>query len=453
MTMSDSKNNIFVPEYVPLENKGEEAIICGMADVIYPDSASTFVILDTKLNKIINEDHFVRYPNKWFYPSWRRQEFTISVQPAAVWSSICSLIRNVLNRIIPMWVLWEPFPNRYNRFILKSTWFKNKVRRKALEEVLKCGYLIAGHDGAFDEYDCHVINLMHEFGMRYGIFGSSMKTKTKSKYIISVFEKTLQNADFIYCRDRIAFDWAKNKFKHLNIQLAPDPAFGMRPASQNDVDEMIEREGLIRLFTKPVIMVTCAEPAPIERHSFKNIPLRKKKNVHRDFLASIFDYIVNKHDAHILFIPHAIGPTPGLDDRKIANDVIRRMQRFDMATNLVGDFSGRILKGLVSRADLLIGERIHSIIGAFGVNTPFISMGVEQDNRVMGIIGEMCECHDLIYLLNDANQASFETFFDNVWSAKTTLKERLSKTSMIINGRLATVGNEIKDIIRGKEID
>ena len=28
--------HIFVPEFVPLENKGEEAIVRGIADVLYP---------------------------------------------------------------------------------------------------------------------------------------------------------------------------------------------------------------------------------------------------------------------------------------------------------------------------------------------------------------------------------------------------------------------------------
>ena len=41
MPMSNAKDNevltIFVPEWVPLTNKGEGAIVLGMGDVLFPD--------------------------------------------------------------------------------------------------------------------------------------------------------------------------------------------------------------------------------------------------------------------------------------------------------------------------------------------------------------------------------------------------------------------------------
>ena len=44
--------NIFVPEWVPLANKGEEAIVLGMADVLFPEQKVTIHLLDMKADHV-----------------------------------------------------------------------------------------------------------------------------------------------------------------------------------------------------------------------------------------------------------------------------------------------------------------------------------------------------------------------------------------------------------------
>ena len=113
------------------------------------------------------------------------------------------------------------------------------------------------------------------------------------------------------------------------------------------------------------------------------------------------DYILEKTDANIVFLPHSIGPEKALDDRIVARSITRFMKDSSSRVFIIeDDISGRLLKYLIAQADLLIAERIHSIIGSVKVNTPFLAIGSSADTRIRGIVGTMLHAEKRTYLLD-----------------------------------------------------
>lgn len=68
--------NILIPELVPLENKGEEAIVRGIADVIFPEGNYELHLFD-EIDEYKFKDGIHIYPVKWFISPWLNREFCL----------------------------------------------------------------------------------------------------------------------------------------------------------------------------------------------------------------------------------------------------------------------------------------------------------------------------------------------------------------------------------------
>ncbi len=437
-------HHIFVPEWVPLENKGEEAIIRGMGDVLFPEGNVEFHILDM----LAKEYRFVEglhvYPANWFYSRWRSLEFNPGPRFDQIVASLCSVLRNGFDRFLPWWVMIPQRPVRKTarqlRHLRHSSSEPSSARMRALKRILDCDFLLAGHDGALNEYDCHVINMMRGFGMRFGVFGSSMKPNTSNPYVVRVFAAALQHAEFVFCRHDIATNWAKLNFPSLDVKTAPDPAFGMRPGSQDKIRSIIEREGLAEFFSQPVVMFTACEPASIARRCFRDLSSRSEKvQAHRAMLAHLAQHVVKNYPVNLLFLPHAIGPTRELDDRLVGLDILGRIDvPKGRARVLEAELSPRELKGLIREAEVLVAERAHSAIAAVGMEVPFMLMGPSHnDYRLSGIFREMLGLEDQICYLDQPSVESMAAFFDDIWERREAIRCRLREKSIEIATKLS----------------
>lgn len=445
-----SKYQILCPEYVPLENKGEEAIIRGVIDVVFPDHECEYHIIDNNSKIYYQKGDLHVHPGELFFSDWRSREFGLGPSFNQIYSSACSIVRNGLNKFFPWWALR---PHRKARNLRKYLSNKKKIPlkyRESIEQLKKIDYIIAGHNGGLNEYVCHILNELHRINISFGIFGSSMKPKLNNKIILTIFNKTFNYSNFNIVRNPIGFEWAKEKFSKIEFNLNPDPAFAMKPIDPISIDSLIERLGLKDFFEKPVLMITTAEPAPISRHSFDNIPgMPLKIKAHRNFLAGLVRKIYENNNLNILFLPHTIGPSKSMDDRLISKNVIEnaKLTGNSRVKLLEADLSARELKGLISKADFLLAERLHSIIGAIGVNTPFMCLASKNDLRVKGILKIQLGFQDQIYYLNNPGVDSAYQTFNVLLSKKGEFKTKLKEKNTEIYKQLETTGQFIRNII------
>lgn len=423
---------VLVPEYVPLSNKGEEAIARGIADSIFPDGNCELHLFDMEAEEYRFQDGIHVYPGSWFFPVWVTKEFGLGASWEKLRDSFCSLLRHGLNRVYPNWVKRTPATLQSTAAILyrlNSGKPPCNAKERCLKQLLDCDFILVGHDGGLDEWVCHVIRIMREsFTKEFGVFGVQLRSCFGSQAILDVHESEFRHSRFFFCRDSATAEGVNCNFPFVNPVLAPDPAFAMRPAANEVVDQLIAHEGLQEFFRKPVVMCTCCEPAPIARHCFDQIVSPEGKlRAHRELFASLARHIVEKYGVNLLFLPHALGPGQALDDRVVARDILHRAQLpTDRARVLETEYGARDLKGLIGKGEFLVAERIHSIIGATGVTTPFLCLGSRKDVRVSGIVEEMLDLPEAVYYLHEPFENDLYNKFDLLWAKRSELKCRLT---------------------------
>lgn len=445
--------HIFIPEWVPLSNKGEGAIVLGMADVLFPGQKVVPCVFDMQADHIYEQDGVKAYPGKWFYADWRTREFGLALSWERIYSSACSLLRNGLNRLFPNWIMSPQFPLRRVERTLQRYQAGFSARNeyeRGLYELFACDYIIAGHNGGLDEYVCHTLNLLHRYGYRFGVFGSSLKPKVNSGPIIEIFKQTLKKADYIYVRNQIALNWSQKHMPECNVILAPDPAFGMKSASKAELEAVLKEnnlEGFVK--ERRLIVLTVCEPAPIARYSFLDYKSpEQKRQIHRSLLAGLVDHILDTTDVNLLFLPHSIGPEEVLDDRIVADKVLQLVSGDKTRIRVMrADISGRVLKELIGSADLLIAERIHSIIGSVMVGTPFISIGSNADSRIHGIVEQMLQASSRVFLLDRPEKNELYRLFDFVWNNLEQVRGEQQATNHKVLAWLEKAGLEIRQKI------
>lgn len=447
--------HIFIPEWVPLSNKGEEAIVRGIGDVLFPDGNCQIHLLD-QVDTYRYCDGIHVYPLAWFVSPWLYCEYRIGKTWESIQDSACSLTRNALNKVWGRWV--KTWCRALRETASDLTGLSNgglayTEKQCVLQNLMQCDYIIAGHDGGLDERVCHILDLFGILGKEYGIFGVELTTKFKSSEIVDVHNKTLGNAKFLFCRTRKTVETVNKYFPAISASLCPDPAFGMKPTNTEQVERLIEREGLSEFFRKPVVMITCCEPAPIARFCFEDKKLPSEKIIaHRELLSDLVRHVVGRYDVNILFLPHATGPGDVLDDRVVARDVILRTQLSADKIKLIdSEINARDLKALIARSEFLIAERIHSIIGATGVNTPFLCLGSRTDRRIQGIIDDVLGMSDCIYYLNRPDGVELKDHFDACWNKRNVIGEHLFKTSAEFKLRLDNTGTVIRNFMNNKQ--
>lgn len=442
------KKQILCPEYVPLENKGEEAIIRGTIDILNIDCE--YHIVDNNSKVYYQKDNLHVHPGSLFFSDWRTREFELGFSFEQIYSSICSLIRNGLNKFFPFWIR-KP----HRQAVLLRKYISNEKKppsryNESIELLKKIDYVIAGHNGGLDEYVCHILNELDKINIPYGIFGSSMKPNYKGKHLLNVFEKTFKKSDFNIARNPIGFRWAITNFPNCDFELQPDPAFGMIPESSDNINELLVRLELKDFLKTSTIMITTAEPAPITRHSFNSeIGTANKINAHRKFLSELLKLILDNTESNVLFLPHTIGPSIRMDDRLISSDVVNKAGATENTRVKVlrADLSAKELKGIINLANFLVAERVHSIIGAIGVRTPFICLASTKDTRVQGIIKEQMGLGDQVYFLDDADPLEAFGLFKKMILDRESIINQLEKINITIESSFNVISSRLNLMI------
>lgn len=432
--------NVFVPEHVPLDNKGEEAIIRGYSDTLFPGREVRFTVLDPDCRKPALRDGIQVWPMQWFYPMWRTRPFVRSLSVKHMVNSACSIARHLLE-YVPHWVDRPTAPVKRCARRMSELRDGHPPRADddfddAMQQLLNMDMILTGHDGGYRvDGECHVVRMLLDAGFSYGVFGVAMPIPSHTN-VLRLFARTFAAARYIYTRNPLGIEWAQTRFPDLDVRLAPDPAFGMLPADPDALEALIAKEGLDDFMRTPVVMITVCETQMITRYGFQRHPTAEAKaRAHSELLAKVVTHLLDEHAVNVLFLPHCIGPTPQLDDRVVARKILAGIPFGEDRVRLIErEYGARVLKALIGRAHMLIGERIHSLIGATGVHTPFVCLGATSDRRCQGLIGGTCEFGHAIYCLENPDLPSLVAHVEKLWGQRDSEAPKLKK----IHARICT---------------
>ncbi|WP_200214097.1 polysaccharide pyruvyl transferase family protein [Micromonospora coerulea] len=140
------------------------------------------------------------------------------------------------------------------------------------------------------------------------------------------------------------------------ITVTADPAFLLQP--EEFPESWLREEGVPA--GKQLVGLSVREPGRAAE--------RLDVDGYHRLLAQISDFLVHRIDAYVLFVPME------RDDIRHSHGVMSHMIAAERGRVLHGDYSPRQVLGLMRHFDLAVGMRLHFLIFAAMVGTPFLPL-------------------------------------------------------------------------------
>ena len=426
--MSD-RLHILVADYVPIANKGEEAIVRGIEDML-SDGRPTALGLFGDVPDVVQTDNITIFPRTWVF----RFEGDAALSGG----------RRVLRQIAIAAQLRLGSNGQ-----LKNLTPEGDLRCRALQEFFeRSDYVLVGHDGVFCIESCGIIHLAKRYGKRVGILGASTGIGAGRWYKAGLYRKALDASDFCVFRERFSCESIKLVAREPEkLIVAPDPAFAMRPAPTEEAIEALEQYESCRKAReagRPIVAATVLEKGRVYAGFRPDLQGRAKQQAHARYVATVLDALVAQENAFVLFLPHSV--EEDASDITAARHVVEQMQAEpNDCMILEEDCTARLLKGIIRECDFVIGERTHSLIGSVSVTTPFVGLTNRRDMRTHGIIGEMCRCkHQIVDMdVNDEQAAARRALAS--FESRASIRKALESVRRDLTNRLAEISRLIKN--------
>ncbi|GAB6265201.1 MAG: hypothetical protein STSR0001_06460 [Methanothrix sp.] len=376
---------VFMAENAPSLNKGEMEIVEGIlyslrnvfGDVefsILSDNAEIDELRYGKHIDIINLDKSFHISS-----SMRNNNFIY-----AVFTSLLVAYQHFL-----FWILYK-IQKRSSLSIMKSSIWK---------EYLDSDVILVGHDNAFISngfgtplhfYAIYLPFFIKSLNKKIVFFGGGLAHfgKKINKYPFFIryplefaLKSALNRMDMITLRERNSFEYlSRLGISDNRMMVTADPAFLLQPATNEKVEAIIAKEGLVRANALLIGMTITKRRASL---AFPSLGEKQKSYLkHIEILADVLDRLIDNYNATIVFLPHCIGPGDDLDDRLVAKDIYILCKNKGNIKVINQEYTCEELKGLIGKFDIFIGERIHSAINATSMHVPSLILSDGVDARL-----------------------------------------------------------------------
>lgn len=399
---------IYIPEEIPSGNKGEQAILEGIYQGLKDhdkDIRISVFSFHPEIDRINYSKKFKVVQGITFRPRSDKPSFIKVLDMFNIWVKHLSF-----------WLLWSVLKDKCLYFFRGDNW-------KAYSE---SDVILVGHDGVLSDINLLFAIFVKGIGKKTAIFGCGFK-KFRYKLTESLAHHIVPQIDLVTVREMRSYNYLKSiGVNSSNLFFKPDPAFLMKPANQTIVDNFFIKEKLATA-KKPLIgmvaIVGSVHFAEFHQHVTND---QEKYDKHCDFFARMTEIVLKITSGTVVFIPHSIQTTSKRDDRQCARDVKGRMRKYQDAVVIVErEYSASVLKGVIHRLDFLVSQRLHSIIGAASVGTPFIMLTVKGDGRAHDIVEHTIGRPDLLFDLNDPHIKDFARKFNELWSSSEEIRKEL----------------------------
>jgi len=425
----DDALHILVADYVPIANKGEEAIVRGIEDMLSDGRAVRLGLFDN-VGAVTQQGNITIFPRDWI--------FRFEGNPGLSGGS-----RVLLQAVIAAQLRFGVYGP------LKNLTAEGTEACRPLQDFFRrAQYVLVGHDGVFGVESCGIIHLAKKHGKRTGILGASTGIGSGRLYKARLYRRTMDESDFCIFRETHSRDSMRKVCRDpRKLLVGPDPAFAMRPEGPEKTLALLERHEAYRRAQEKrrlVVAVTVLEKGRVYAGFRPDLHGEAKQQAHAKYVAAILDALVREHDTFLLFLPHSTEEAG--NDIVAAAHVAEQMNAQPQDCMILKqDCSARRLKGIMRECDFLVGERTHSLIGSVSVGTPFVALANRRDTRTHGIIGQMCRCPEHIVDMDvtSAGDASVRVLelFENRGATSESLKqirrelsEQIERTSRLVKG-------------------
>lgn len=398
---------IFVADWLPLANKGEEALARGISDLLAGDRPCEIGIFDA-VPEPCQHDNMVVFPRHWVY------------EVSGLWHSMSSREQLLRNAKIALKTHLGLFGRLRN-----MTEGEDPLYAPLRNFFNGSDVIVLGHGPMYCVESAGLALLSHRRGKPVVVLGAGISWPKKPyahPWLIAPILGLLYAPLYRRAMDRMELCSVRNRTSHEVLKgiasnpsfpvLAPDMAFAMNPAGRDAARQVlsaIPAYQAARANGRLVLGATVCTASSTYLGAFKQASnTQEKERTYTRFMAHMFDRIIRDRNAFVLFLPHSIKKEVG-DDVAVARMIAAAMTASPESCYILGaDLSPRVLKAIIREMDFLLGQRAHSMIGAVSVGTPFVDFTNSRDTRSLEILGDMCGCRDQLVLLDDPDQQQVE---------------------------------------------
>jgi len=422
--------HILIADYVPLANKGEEAIVRGIEDMLSDRRPISLGLFDD-VQDVTQQGNVTVFPREWLF----RFEGN-------------SALRGRRRVLMQMWIAAQLRLGRYGPLRNLATGGSHACR--PLQDFFeRAQYVLVGHDGVFCVESCGIVHLAKQRGKRVGLLGASTGIAGGRFYKAGLYRRAMEECDFCFFREEHSCENMRQISRDpAKLQVAPDPAFAMRadpPETAREVLERDERYRAAKQAHRPIVAVTALEKGRVYAGFRPDLHGAAKQQAHAAYLAATLDVLVARHRAFALFLPHSVEEAGS--DIVAARHVAEQMKAAPGDyTILEQDCGARLLKAIVRECDFLVGERTHSLIGAVSVGTPFAALTNRQDTRTHGIIGRMCRCETQIVDLDAASEPDASRKVCELFEQRNSIAKSLKRIREELSSQIEAAARVIQGL-------
>jgi colanic acid/amylovoran biosynthesis protein len=225
------------------------------------------------------------------------------------------------------------------------------------------------------------LRMAQRFGVKTAFLGQSIgpfRTSAEAR----VWTDVASRAELVTLRESESYSYVVNE-----LELPPDRVFlTADPAFLLPQSDLRRTEALMRGIRLPRdIPFICIAPSQ-GISAFAGIDA----DAHREALIRIIQFLHDQTEANILIIPHVSDCRPKNDDRVLVEELLKRLDYPSFVYAALGEMSSSDFKSLISRSDLVIGERMHACIAGLSskVCTVAIGYSVKAKGILKDVLGE-----------------------------------------------------------------
>lgn len=282
-------------------------------------------------------------------------------------------------------------------------------REEIVPEIKSLDVLIFGGGGILFDGEVQIflreVQLAHEFGipvMVYAISAGPLKETSHHPLI----REALNRAAVITVRDRKARHLLEEIGVQKEIIVTADPALLLEPEPISQ--EVLKTEGIEK--GRLLVAMSVREPglaAPdLEEEKYHSI------------LANVADFMVDRFDAHIVFIPME----RAVQDLQHSHAVVARMLRPQRTLILKGNYTSGQILFLMKHFQLAVGMRLHFLIFAALQNLPFVAL--PYASKVHGLLEQFgMEMPPL----DKVNAGRLIAHIDRLWDQRKSLTKQINE--------------------------
>jgi len=177
----------------------------------------------------------------------------------------------------------------------------------------------------------------------------------------------LNSCDYISVRDPLSAKILLNLgIERARIRLVSDLVMRLKASPKNRLLQIMKREG-ISPNLRPIIAVSLRNFA--DEHANRKVVVE---------IARFLNNLMSTHNVQVVFLPFSRNPFIKFDDDlKIAQLLKRYLNKKGNLKIIKSTLDPSDIKGIIREADLLIGERYHSVVFAFSEKTPTIALSYD----------------------------------------------------------------------------